>query len=56
LFIGARRIAPKYTRQAHLNRFEKAVYDCMLPIAALLKRTTKPLRRAILLNRFWMLA
>jgi hypothetical protein len=35
-----------------LNRFEKAVYDCMLPTAALLKRTTKPLHRAILLN-FW---
>ena len=35
-----------------MNRFEKAVYDCMLPTAALLKRTTKPLHRAILLN-FW---
>ena len=35
-----------------LNRFEKAVYDCMLPTAALLERTTKPLHRAILLN-FW---
>ncbi len=35
-----------------MNRFEKAVYDCMLPTAALLERTTKPLHRAILLN-FW---
>jgi hypothetical protein len=35
-----------------MNRFEKAVYDCMLPTAQLLARTTKPLHRAILLN-FW---
>jgi hypothetical protein len=35
-----------------MNRFEKAVYDCMEPTAKLLKQTTKPLHRAILLN-FW---
>jgi hypothetical protein len=35
-----------------MNRFERAVYDCMLPTAALLEQTTKPLHRAILLN-FW---
>ena len=35
--------------EANSNRFEKAVYDCMMPTAALLKRTTKPLHRAILL-------
>jgi hypothetical protein len=35
-----------------MNRFEKAVYDCMKPTARLLERTTKPLHRAMLLN-FW---
>ena len=35
-----------------MNRFEKAVYDCMIPTAELLEATTKPLHRAILLN-FW---
>ncbi len=35
-----------------MNRFERAVYDCMQPTADLLERTTKPLHRAILLN-FW---
>ena len=35
-----------------MNRFEKAVFDCMNPTAKLLERTTKPLHRAILLN-FW---
>jgi hypothetical protein len=35
-----------------VNRFEKAVYDCMNPTAALLEHTTKSLHRAILLN-FW---
>jgi hypothetical protein len=35
-----------------MNRFEKAVYDCMIPTADLLEATTKPLHRAILLN-FW---
>src|SRR5437868_13549859 len=35
-----------------MNRFEKAVYDCMLPTAELLEKTAKPLHRAILLN-FW---
>ena len=35
-----------------MNRFEKAVYDCMIPTAELLEETTKPLHRAILLN-FW---
>jgi hypothetical protein len=35
-----------------MNRFERAVYDCMKPTAALLERTTKPLHRAMLLN-FW---
>jgi hypothetical protein len=34
------------------NRFEQAVYDCMIPTAELLEETTKPLHRAILLN-FW---
>lgn len=33
-----------------MNRFEKAVYDCMIPTAQLLERTTAPLHRAILLN------
>ncbi len=35
-----------------MNRFESAVYDCMIPTAELLEVTTKPLHRAILLN-FW---
>jgi hypothetical protein len=35
-----------------VNRFEQAIYDCMIPTAALLEETTKPLHRAILLN-FW---
>jgi len=35
-----------------MNRFEKAVYACMDPTAALLDKTTDPLHRAILLN-FW---
>ena len=35
-----------------MNRFERAVYDCMIPTAELLDRTTEPLHRAILLN-FW---
>ena len=35
-----------------MNRFEQAVYDCMIPTAELLERTTEPLHRAILLN-FW---
>jgi hypothetical protein len=35
-----------------MNRFERAVYDCMLPTARLLEQTTKPLHRAMLLN-FW---
>lgn len=35
-----------------MNRFEKAVYDCMEPTARLLEKTTDPLHRAILLN-FW---
>lgn len=35
-----------------MNRFEQAVYDCMIPTAALLEETTKPLHRAILFN-FW---
>jgi hypothetical protein len=33
-----------------VNRFEKAVYECMQPTAELLDRTTSPLQRAILLN------
>ncbi len=35
-----------------MNRFERAVYDCMIPTAELLEVTTNPLHRAILLN-FW---
>ena len=35
-----------------MNRFEKAVYECMDATAELLERTTNPLHRAILLN-FW---
>jgi hypothetical protein len=35
-----------------VNRFERAVQDCMIPTARLLERTTDPLHRAILLN-FW---
>jgi hypothetical protein len=33
-----------------VNRFEKAVSECMRPTAELLDRTTDPLHRAILLN------
>jgi hypothetical protein len=35
-----------------MNRFERGVYDCMVPTAELLERTTNPLHRAMLLN-FW---
>ena len=35
-----------------MNRFERAVYECMTPTAQLLERTTEPLHRAMLLN-FW---
>jgi hypothetical protein len=35
-----------------MNRFEQAVYDCMIPTAELLEETSKPLHRAMLLN-FW---
>jgi len=35
-----------------MNRFEQAVYDCMIPTAELLEETSKPLHRAILFN-FW---
>ena len=35
-----------------MNRFERAVYQCMEPTASLLERTKKPLHRAMLLN-FW---
>jgi hypothetical protein len=35
-----------------MNRFEQAVYDCMIPTAELLEETEKPLHRAMLLN-FW---
>ena len=35
-----------------MNRFEKAVYDCMIPTAQLVEKTTNPLHRPILLN-FW---
>jgi hypothetical protein len=35
-----------------MNRFEKAVYECMNPTAQLLERTTDPRHRAILSN-FW---
>ena len=35
-----------------MNRFEQAIYDCMIPTAQLLEETTKPLHRAMLLN-FW---
>jgi hypothetical protein len=35
-----------------MNRFEQAIYDCMIPTAKLLDQTTKPLHRAMLLN-FW---
>ena len=35
-----------------MNRFERAVYECMKPTAELLSRTTNPLHRAMLLN-FW---
>ena len=33
-----------------MNRFEKAVYECMDPVEALLQRTENPLHRAILEN------
>jgi hypothetical protein len=35
-----------------MNRFEQAVYDCMIPTARLVDQTSNPLHRAILLN-FW---
>jgi hypothetical protein len=35
-----------------MNRFEQAVFDCMIPTSELLEKTTKPLHRAMLLN-FW---
>jgi len=35
-----------------MNRFERAVYECMEPTRRLVDRTTNPLHRAILLN-FW---
>jgi hypothetical protein len=35
-----------------MNRFEQAVYDCMIPTAELLENTSDPLHRAMLLN-FW---
>jgi hypothetical protein len=35
-----------------MNRFEQAIYDCMIPTAELLDQTAKPLHRAMLLN-FW---
>jgi hypothetical protein len=35
-----------------MNRFERAVSDCMIPTAKLLERTAEPLHRAMLLN-FW---
>jgi hypothetical protein len=35
-----------------MNRFEQGVYDCMIPTAELVERTTDPLHRAMLLN-FW---
>ncbi len=35
-----------------MNRFEQAIYDCMIPTARLVDETTNPLHRAILLN-FW---
>jgi len=35
-----------------MNRFERAVYECMEPTRRLVERTTNPLHRAILLN-FW---
>jgi len=35
-----------------MNRFEQGVYDCMIPTAELLERTSDPLHRAMLLN-FW---
>ena len=35
-----------------MNKYEKAVYECMAPTAALYERTTDPLHKAMLLN-FW---
>ena len=35
-----------------MNRFERAVYECMEPTAQLLEQTQIPLHRAMLLN-FW---
>lgn len=42
----------KKTGEADVNRFEKAVYDCMKPTEALYEKTTNKLHKAILLN-FW---
>jgi hypothetical protein len=38
--------------EATMNRFEQAIYDCMVPTEQLLEKTTEPLHRAMLLN-FW---
>jgi len=35
-----------------MNRFEQAIYDCMVPTEQLLEKTAEPLHRAMLLN-FW---
>jgi hypothetical protein len=35
-----------------MNRFEQAIYDCMIPTSRLVEETTNPLHRAMLLN-FW---
>ena len=35
-----------------MNRFEQAIYDCMIPTEKLVEETTNPLHRAMLLN-FW---
>src|SRR5262245_36394607 len=52
--VGWRRAVGDATEERNhpMNRFERAVYDCMIPTAELLEQTTEPLHRAILLN-FW---
>lgn len=46
------RSASLQQKEAMMNRFEQAVYDCMKPTTKLVERTAKPLHRAMLLN-FW---
>jgi hypothetical protein len=35
------------TGRRRMNRFEQAIYDCMVPTERLLEETTKPLHRVV---------